>query len=302
MAPPPALDIVYPMSAPESPMPSPSDPFPEGSMDAGIYPTYADAFEHSLVLLAMGATCWLVTTPLGHHLRIEPSASETAAHQLALFDREKLNWPPAPTAEDTHARQFPLSPLLWVISILAVYWAQGEQPQLTDDWLLDSQKIFLHGEAWRAATALWLHSDIGHLVANALNGVMVFTAVVVTFGLRSSWALIGLSAFVGNLASAFAHLHEDYRSLGSSTAIFAALGLLVGRAVWIAARSGHPHRIRTIALPLCAGLVVLSLFGAGGVQVDILAHATGFVSGLLFGFAAVALKPKRSRTYISSVR
>jgi membrane associated rhomboid family serine protease len=275
------------MTEPESSVPLASDPFPDGSVDAGVYTTYAEGFEHSLVVLAMGEACWLVPSDRGHHLRVEPAALNIIRHQLACFDRESIGWPPRPVVEELPRNEhLPLSPLLWVIGVLTAFWAQGERPGLTDDWLLDSRRVFEHGEWWRAWTALWLHADIGHLISNAANGFMVFSAVVVIFGLRTSWWLIAGAAFAGNLAAVVLHRSEDYRSLGASTAVFAALGLLVGRAVRVVSRSDHPHRWRTIMTPLFAGFIVLGLYGAGGVDVDVLAHATGFGAGLLIGFVA----------------
>jgi membrane associated rhomboid family serine protease len=243
----------------------------------------------------MGETCWLVSTDHGHHLRVEPVTLDAARRQLACFDRERIGWPPPPFVDDAPRHMHtPLSPLLWVLGVVAVYWAQGERPGLMDAGLLDARRAFEHGEWWRAWTALWLHADVGHLVSNAASGWMVFSAVITTFGLRAGWGLIAASAIAGNLATVALHSGDDYRSLGASTAVFAALGLLVGRAVCVMSRSAHPHRWRTLLTPLFTGLIVLGLYGAGGVDVDVLAHAMGFGAGLLFGFFANPPKPKKS--------
>jgi membrane associated rhomboid family serine protease len=175
-----------------------------------------------------------------------------------------------------------------VLAVFAVFWAQGEWPGLTDAGLLDAERVFGQDEWWRAGSALWLHGDLGHLVANAGGGVLVFSAVVATFGFGAGWALIGAAAAAGNIAAVVLQHGERYRSLGASTAIFAGLGLLAGRAIRVMGRSGHPHRWRTMGVPLAAGLIVLGLYGAGGVEVDVLAHATGFGAGLLAGFVAAA--------------
>ena len=283
------------MTEPESSVPLANDPFPDGSVDAGVFTTYEDGFEHSLVVLAMGETCWLVSTGNCHHLRVELAALDAARRQLAYFDHERIGWPPPPFVDDApRNKHIPLSPLLWVLGVVAVYWAQGERPGMTEAGLLDARRVFEHGEWWRVWTALWLHADLGHLVANATSGFLVFSAVVTTFGLRASWGLIAAAAIAGNLATVALYSGNDYRSLGASTAVFAALGLLVGRAVHVMSRSGHPHRWRTLLTPLFAGLIVLGLYGAGGVEVDVLAHALGFGAGLLFGFAASRPTPKNS--------
>jgi membrane associated rhomboid family serine protease len=281
------------MTEPESSVPLANNPVPDGSVEVGVFTTYEEGFEHCLVVLAMGETCWLVSTDDGHHLRVGLAALDAARQQLARFDRERIGWPPPPFVYDAPlSKQVPLSPLLWVLGVCAAYWAQGERPGMTDAGLLDAKRVFEHGEWWRTWTALWLHADVGHLVSNAINGLLVFSAVVTTFGLRASWGLIAGAAIAGNLATVALHSGDDYRSLGASTAVFAALGLLVGRAIRVMSRSGHPHRWRTLLTPFFAGLIVLGLYGAGGVEVDVLAHAMGFSAGLFLGFAAGRPTPK----------
>jgi membrane associated rhomboid family serine protease len=268
-------------------------PFPEGSVDAGVYPTHAAGFEHSLVVLAMGEACWLIAADDGHHLRVEPAVLDAARQQLACFDRESVGWPPPPVGDTMPAIQHvPLSPLLWVLAVFAVFWAQGRWPGLTDAGLLDASRVFEHGEWWRAGSALWLHGDLGHLVSNAGGGFLVFSAVVATFGLNAGWSWLTASALLGNVAAVALHYGDGYRSLGASTAVFAGLGLLAGRAIRVIARSGYPYRWRELLVPLAAGLAVLGLFGAGGVNIDVLAHATGFGAGLAMGF--IASGPRKS--------
>jgi membrane associated rhomboid family serine protease len=263
--------------------------FPAGSVDAGIYATHTEGFQHGLVVLAMKESCWLIEAEDGHHLRVEERALDAVRSQLAFFDAESVGWPPRRVVEPARTQKhLPLSPWFWVLAVFAVFWAQGEWPGLTDAGLLDAGRVFGRDEWWRAGSALWLHGDLGHLVSNAGGGLLVFSAVVATFGLGAGWALIAAAAVGGNIAAVVLQHGEQYRSLGASTAIFAALGLLAGRAIRVLGRSGHPHRWRTTLVPLAAGLIVLGLYGAGGVEVDVLAHATGFGSGLLAGFAAAA--------------
>ena len=120
------------------------------------------------------------------------------------------------------------------------------------------------------------------------GGLLVFSAMVATFGAGAGWWLLAGAAITGNLVAVAMHHGDDYRSLGASTAVFAGLGLLTGRAIRVVVRAGEGRgrRWRALAVPLASGLVVLGLFGAGGVNIDVMAHATGFVSGLATGFAA----------------
>ena len=179
-----------------------------------------------------------------------------------------------------------LTPLLWGAAVFASFLAQVEWRGWTEFGLLDASAVFQHGEVWRLATALFLHGDIGHLVSNAISGIFIFAAVLTTMGRGRGWVLLSIAAILGNLVAAAAHQDDGYRSLGASTAIFAAVGLLTGRALREVLRIDHPFRWRTLFAPLAAGLTVLALYGAGGQEVDVVAHLTGFAAGLTLGLVA----------------
>lgn len=283
------------MTAPEESATLANDLFPDGSVDAGVYATHQEAFAHGVVVLAMGEACWIVPAEDGHHLRVEATALPAVREQLAHYTRESVGWPPRPVVDRSPVtKQPPLSPLLWVLGIFGMFWAQGHWPGLTDAALLDAARLFDQGEWWRPITALWLHADIGHVVSNAIGGLLVFSALITTIGLRAGWCLLASSAVAGNVIAAAIRHGDHYRSLGASTAVFAGLGLLAGRAVRVMGRSGHPHRWRAMFTPLAAGIAVLGLLGAGGVNIDVLAHATGFMAGLIAGFSVGASEPRRN--------
>lgn len=270
---------------------------PEGWREAGCYATSAEGFEHGLVVLAMGLPYWLGETPEGFRLFVAPEAAEAARGQLAMFDRENAGWPPPRVREAEPAGaagRFAAGLFVascWALAEFAAYAAQGRSPELVEAGALDARAVFADGEWWRAATALFLHADAGHLVSNLAGGVFLFATVFALFGRVRGAALLALAATAGNLAAAAIHFPGGYRSIGASTAVFAGLGLLTGRAVRrMASRSagavGRRAGWRTMFVPLAAGLTVLGLFGAGDARVDVLAHATGFAAGLLAGFAA----------------
>ena len=100
------------------------------------------------------------------------------------------------------------------------------------------------GEFWRAVTALTLHLDVGHLLANLGFGIV--------FGLLAG-QLLGAGRRVGhgarrggaaNLLNAFIQ-PATHSSVGASTAVFATLGLLAAYAWRRRARPG-----RSLGLPL----------------------------------------------------
>jgi membrane associated rhomboid family serine protease len=73
----------------------------------------------------------------------------------------------------------------------------------------------------------------------------------------------------------------DHSSIGASTAVFAAIGLLAalrqsGRT------SRRSSRLRDWA-PLAGGVMLLALLGFGEGQTDILAHVFGFAAGVCAG-------------------
>jgi len=284
------------MPAPESTPDAthPHEDLPGDLAEAGIYRTTREGFEHSLVILALGHVCWLMPGDAGYRLLVEPSAAEIIREELARYDCESTGWPPV-VPETTMKARFDLAtPTLWALAVLGAFRCQLLYPGWTDAGALNATAIFDRGEWWRALTALFLHADGAHLISNLIAGLFVFAGVVSSFGRARGWLLLALGAVAGNLAVAAAHYPGPYRSLGASTAVFAALGLLTGRAVRIASSANHPHRWRLFFVPAASGLIVLALFGAGAPPVDVLAHATGFVSGLVLGFLAGRPSPAAS--------
>ncbi len=255
--------------------------------EAGQYRTTKEGFDHSLVVLALGDVCWLMPSEAGYRLLVEPSAATRVREELANYDRESIGWPPRFAPEKQARSRLDLgTPLFWALAALAVFRGQLRHPEWTDAGALDSVAMFDRGEWWRALTALFLHVDAAHLVSNLFAGIFVFAAVVTLFGRARGWMLLGLAAVAGNLAVAAVYYPGPYTSVGASTAVFGALGLLTGRAVRLATKAGYPHRWRSFFVPAAAGLIVLGLYGAGGPQVDVLAHVTGFLAGAVLGVIA----------------
>jgi len=279
--------MIPPMEPTNPPGGTAGCPIPDDLAEAGAYPTAADGFDHGLVVLAMGRAYWLVPFPGGYRLLVEPGALEEARVQLECFDRESVGWPPRPPARGAPRRAEIATPLLWALAVAAAYGAQGRWPGLLEEsGALDAQAVFDRGEWWRAGTALFLHADVGHVVSNLLSGIFAFSAVLTTLGRGRGWILLALASLCGNLAAAALNYPGPYVSLGASTAVFAALGLLTGRAVRVVRQRRPGGGWRAVFAPLAAGIVLLGLFGAGGIHIDVGAHAAGFAAGLAWGFCA----------------
>lgn len=262
-------------------------------MVVGVYRTLADAEDHGLVVLAMGLDYWVHAEAIGFQLLV-PAVNEAAVReQLTLFDLESINWPPPPVAEDRARFQgLQLTPLLWAAAVVFAYGLQQDSPgRLESAGALDALALLDRGEWWRPVTALFLHGGVGHLTGNLFAGYFVFALVLSYFERVRGWLLLATAAVGGNLLAAAIHYPGVYRSMGASTAIFAGLGLMTGRALAFAIRGRGWRYWRPIFSPLAAGAVLLGLFGAGDMATDVVAHTTGFGVGLGYGVIFTGRKP-----------
>lgn len=272
-----------------SPLDQPAGPNDESPaadlVEAGVYATSEQGDAHGLVVLAMGLAYCLSPCDGFFRLMVEPGQVEAVRIQLSKFDRESIGWPPLPVLPESPMAQLALGgPVVWALVVAAVFWGQCEWPnRLEVQGALDSQKVFGAGQWWRPFTALFLHAELAHLWSNLLPGVLVFAVVCATFGRLRGWLLLGLASVAANTAVARLSFPAEYRSLGASTAVFAGLGLLTGRAACLAWRSVHSRRWRAVFVPLGAGGTLLALHGVGGPRTDIAAHLAGFAMGLLIG-------------------
>ncbi|WP_221031557.1 rhomboid family intramembrane serine protease [Actomonas aquatica] len=280
-----------------SPHPDPATaPDADDRVIIGRYRRAAAARERSLVVLAAGEECWQETQTdeasgaTTEVLLVRPAAASHLREQLARFERESAYWPPRPPPtepppDDPHRGLFP--PLLWGLAIVGLFRVQQLAPDLTEFWLLDARAVWAQGQFWRPFTALWLHADIGHLLSNLIAGWFILRTWFCLEPLWSGWARLLGAATVANLLLAAVAFSGGHRSLGASTLVFAGLGLLTGRAL---RRRGQPGRWRPLLIPAAAGAAMLGLYGAGGVQTDVLAHVLGFACGTATGALLVFSK------------
>jgi rhomboid protease GluP len=157
------------------------------------------------------------------------------------------------------------------------------------DWLtagrMQSGQV-MSGEWWRTITALTLHLDTEHIAANlAFGAVFGFLAGQVLGG-GVAWLAIVSAGALGNFVNAMvqAPLHS---SIGASTAVFAALGVIVSHALRY--RGSARERPLKRWSPLIGGVLLLAFTGVGGQRTDVVAHVTGFLSGVLIGWVGCRL-------------
>ncbi len=153
------------------------------------------------------------------------------------------------------------------------------------DWFgagrLDAGRV-VAGEWWRTVTALTVHIDVDHLGGNLAFGAFFGYFVARYLGRGVGWLAILGAATLANALNAVVQ-SPAHRSIGASTAVFAALGLLTAY-TW---RRGFlretPWRGRIA--PIVAGIGLLAFTGTAGENTDLTAHLFGFVMGFAGGLA-----------------
>ena len=267
--------------------PHPDDPrSPAPLVEAGLYASEWEALQHATVILAMREDCWLEPSVAGWRLLIPPTQFARARRQLDSYDRESLRWPPPepPPLREEAAMDYTTA-LFWVLVVTAVFLLQRRLPGVLEQaGCMDEEALFQRLELWRPFTALFLHADFGHLTANALSGFFIFATLRTSFASRGqAWGLLLVSACVANVLAGLAWLGEGHRSLGASTAVFAALGLLAGRALRHLLATHETASLRRLIVPVASAAALLALFGSGGVDTDLTAHLAGLLCGGVAG-------------------
>jgi len=182
--------------------------------------------------------------------------------------------------------------LAYIVVLLGVAFAAGQGLWRVDDFArgaLDAARV-QGGQWWRAWTALTLHRDAAHLMGNLGGGAWFGYLAARQLGVGSAWFLIVTGAAAANLFDA-GFGPASYHSVGASTAVFTALGLMAAHS-W-RTRLHLPQRWALRWAPLVAGVVLLGWLGTAGEGTDVVAHALGFAMGCLLG--AMAAWPRIER-------
>ncbi|HBT97289.1 MAG TPA: hypothetical protein DEB25_06510 [Desulfobulbaceae bacterium] len=136
------------------------------------------------------------------------------------------------------------------------------------------------GQFFRAVTALCLHSDNVHLISNAGIALPLLYFYFHTLGNGLGLFALVTSATTANLLNAFLH-GDSHDSVGFSTALFAAIGILSS----FQFQRHHVYGRFGWWMPLMAGCSLLAMLGSEGKQTDFGAHIGGLLTGLAMGYA-----------------
>ena len=247
--------------------------------------------EAALVLTAMGIDNYVELEAGEWCLFIRQGHRPAAVDQLERYRAEnvppRVRIPRIITFDSGWAGIFGYLLVIWSVPALA-WWGM-----LGADWQnagLLQAGLVSQGEWWRAVTALTLHSSFAHLVANSLFGAVFGLMAGRYLGSGFAWLLILLGGVFGNLFNAWAR-PDEFRSLGASTATFAAVGLIAAF-VW---RRGYfrGRGLRRGLAPVFAGIALLVFTGLGGANTDIFAHVAGFACGAGLGYLAAGFDIRR---------
>lgn len=221
-----------------------------------------------------------------------------ARKELAAYIRENSALAPQNKAWPLY-KNFWLAPLFLAPLVLWQSWAFGwrQAPSFLPPpvkWLdlgqLDAVIVGLHGQWHRAITALCLHADNAHFFANMIFGGLFLCLLGRLAGPGKAFLLTVAGGFTGNAISVAVH-SLTYRSVGFSTAVFAALGAAAGL---MALRAN-----KKIFMPAAAAAALLAMLGTEGAHTDYTAHicglCAGFFLGLLEGFGLLKSWPAPSQ-------
>ena len=217
-------------------------------------------------------------------LKVAGDRVEGAREAIRLYRREnrRIKWT---HEEPTSGVLFHNGAVLWSVAMGCIFLSQTV---LLESGIFDSRSVRT-GAWWRALTATWLHADIAHLAANTLAGGVMMGLAMGRFGPGTALLLTLIGGMCGNL---FALLVRgvEYRGLGASGVVMAALGLLAGQAVtgWPVNRSAT----RWLVTRLGGGVFLFLIIGVNP-RADVLAHFGGFLSGLGLGAIGALLSWNR---------
>jgi membrane associated rhomboid family serine protease len=246
--------------------------------------------DRALVLEAVRIPCEIVVDGIGCALVVPAAYSAAAAQQLMQYDEE--NPPRARRPAPQISYQNPLPGIVGYLLVICLVAGLATTSVFGSDWYFAGRidgELLRDGQWWRTVTAMTLHSGLRHLLGNIVFGTLFGLFAGRLLGPGVTWLAVVLAGAAGNAVNTLL-LDSAHRSVGASTAVFAALGLVAGF-VWrgkLMRQDRWPYRVG----PIVGGLALLMYTGAGGPNTDVGAHLMGFLAG---GATGLLLAPMRDR-------
>lgn len=247
--------------------------------------------ERAFVLAAVGIQSVVTFAGARFILWVSETDAPQALAHLRQYESENRPLPPPPPPPRLYPNAWVgcLAYVLCLMGVAYVISAGLVRLDAFDTGDLHAASV-RGGQWWRAWTALTLHVDGAHLAANLGAGVWFGYLAARQLGVGSAWFLIVTGAALANLSEGFFGAPE-HRSVGASTAVFTALGLMSAYS-W-RERIQLPQRWARRWGPLVAGVILLGWTGSGGGEegsgsenIDLFSHVAGFVVGIFLGATA----------------
>jgi membrane associated rhomboid family serine protease len=250
--------------------------------------------EARLVLDAAGIESELLYADGWWLLLVDEMDLPRCAEELEAYHRENRSRPrrriiKVPVLSSGRVGLLAYAAVLLAVSVMANGWAFGF------DWFdagaMQAARV-TDGEWWRTVTALTLHGDAGHLTANLVFGTVFGLLAAQALGSGVAWCGILAAGALGNALNAVIQ-QPGHSSIGASTAVFAALAIVVAHSMryWTLLAGGALRRWS----PLVGGVLLLAYTGTGGERTDVAAHLTGFIAGLAIGWVGSLMPPEQLR-------
>ena len=214
----------------------------------------------------------------GGRLLVAPALAPLAVREILAYEGENR---PRVTPEPLPDNSW-VSLLVVGLFVVATVWLDSRGLGRSMAWHMAGRAdagLILSGQWWRCVTALFLHADAGHLLANAGALAVLASLLARRIGSGLTWGLFVLTGSLGNAVNAWAQA-PDHLSVGASTGVFGLIGVLAGGA----GRTGRDSRWQILLLAFGFAFSLLAMLGAGEERVDLGAHLFGLCCGLPFGF------------------
>jgi membrane associated rhomboid family serine protease len=240
------------------------------------------AGEVTLVLQAIGISSLVERHPDGRHVVWVALADRDAA-EGALVDYVRENPPPLPPPPPRPLAVGAVRASLAYLAAEVLVAGAASRGAFGAAWVdrgILEGPAFRAGQWWRPVTSLTLHADFSHLLANLGFGAVFLGLAARVYGWGVALCLtLGAAVTAGTLEAV--GLPAGSSSLGASTAVFAALGLLAP-VRW--PRRGRLQPWMRQAATFAGAVSLLGLLGAGDPRVDVTAHGLGFLTGVLLAW------------------
>lgn len=252
--------------------------------------------DRALVLASLQIPYQMIDDGNSCALIVPAEFSTRAVSELQLYDEENPPIQPKTVAQIEYQDAVP--GLIGYAFVICVVAGMAGYSFFQSNWFTAGRidgELIRSGELWRLFTALTLHSGVKHLLSNLVFGVFFGLFAGRLLGSGVAWLAIVLAAGAGNALNTLL-LESTHRSIGASTAVFAALGLLAGY-VWFGKLMAQDRWSNRLG-PIVGGLALLMYTGTGGPNTDVGAHLLGFVCGFGAGLILIRMGdvPKDSKS------